>query len=252
MDQHSGSAIIGKQKMQRIAVKKRDLKSFENQESLLSHGWALEHCKYIDYLKTLQHGICCHLGRTRSIPKHACIAVWRRKEPWKDVTTRWLQTCSSITCCGQPPGRHTTSTFLEVDDFDSDHWMHNFKQTWSGEVWTVERYTAHKRHPLHLRQLGGNPTMAVVGFSKIARTTPSVRGLYIATVQYSSLCVSAVVLILGGSDVMDVDEQDREQVDSEREMVEAREREKEDKTRTSNTRSNMWHHGWHADGVNAH
>ena len=67
----------------------------------------------------------------------------------------------------------------------------------------------------------------------------SVRGLYIATGQYSSLCVSAVVLILGGSDVMEVDEQDREQVDSEREKVETREREEEDKTRTSNARSNM-------------
>ena len=39
----------------------------------------------------------------------------------------------------------------------------------------------------------------------------------IATGQHSSLCVSAVVLILGGSDDMEVDEQDREQVDSERE-----------------------------------
>ena len=54
--------------------------------------------------------------------------------------------------------------------------------------------------------------------------------LYIATVQYSSLCVSAMVLILDGSDVMEVDEQEREQVDSEREEVEAREREQEDKT----------------------
>ena len=43
------------------------------------------------------------------------------------------------------------------------------------------------------------------------------RGLCIAMEQYSSLCVSAVVLILGGSDDIDVDEQDREQVDSERE-----------------------------------
>ena len=48
------------------------------------------------------------------------------------------------------------------------------------------------------------------------------RGLCIATVQYSSLCVS--------SDVMEVDEQDRKQVDNEREKVEARERLEEDKT----------------------
>ena len=38
---------------------------------------------------------------------------------------------------------------------------------------------------------------------------------------------------------MEVDEQDREQVDSERGKVEAREREEEDKTRTSNARSIM-------------
>ena len=44
----------------------------------------------------------------------------------------------------------------------------------------------------------------------------SVRELYIATGQYSSLCVSAVVLTLGGDDIVEV-VQDREQVDSERE-----------------------------------
>ena len=32
--------------------------------------------------------------------------------------------------------------------------------------------------------------------------------------QYSSLCVSAVVLILGGFDIVEVDVQDREEVDS--------------------------------------
>ena len=86
-------------------------------------------------------------------------------------------------------------------------------------------------------------------FSKLSSTfrqkivIQAVRGLYIATGQYSSLCVSAVVLILGGSDVMEVDEQDREQVDSERKKAEARERDKEDKTRTSNARSHMRHHG---------
>ena len=52
------------------------------------------------------------------------------------------------------------------------------------------------------------------------------RGLKIATVQYSSLCVSAVVLTLGGDDIGEVDVQDREQVDSEREKVEVRDEEK--------------------------
>ena len=39
----------------------------------------------------------------------------------------------------------------------------------------------------------------------------------IATGQYSSLCVSAAVSFLGGFDHMEVDEQDREQVNNERE-----------------------------------
>ena len=42
------------------------------------------------------------------------------------------------------------------------------------------------------------------------------RGLYIAIGQYSSFCVSAVVLTLGGDDIQD-GVPDREQVDSERE-----------------------------------
>ena len=77
-------------------------------------------------------------------------------------------------------------------------------------------------------------------------------GLYIATGQYSSLCVSAVVLTLDGDDIVEVDVPDREQVDCEREKVEVRDKEKGDKTRTNNARSNMCHHGWHVDGVTAH
>ena len=64
------------------------------------------------------------------------------------------------------------------------------------------------------------------------------RGLCIAMGQYSSLCVSTVVLIFGGFDIVEVDVQDREQVES-GEKVEAREREEEDKTRTNNARSKM-------------
>ena len=63
--------------------------------------------------------------------------------------------------------------------------------------------------------------------------------MFALIVPHSSLCVSAVVLILAGSDDMEVDEQDREQVDSVREKAEAREGEEEDKTRTDNERSNM-------------
>ena len=44
----------------------------------------------------------------------------------------------------------------------------------------------------------------------------NVRGLKIATGQYSSLCVSAVVLNLGGDDIVEAAVPDREQVDNER------------------------------------
>ena len=74
------------------------------------------------------------------------------------------------------------------------------------------------------------------------RTSSSVRGLCIATEQYSSLSVTAVALFLGGFDHMEVDEQDREQVDSEREKVEARERQRKKTKQGNNKRSNMW---WH-------
>ena len=53
-----------------------------------------------------------------------------------------------------------------------------------------------------------------------------------------SLCVSALVLTLGGDDIVEV-VQDREQVDSEREKVEVKDKEEGDKTRTNNARPNM-------------
>ena len=61
------------------------------------------------------------------------------------------------------------------------------------------------------------------------------RGLYIATGQYSSLCVSAVVLTLGGVDIEDVP--DREQVDCEREKVEVGEKQE----RETNTKRQQTH-----------
>ena len=48
-------------------------------------------------------------------------------------------------------------------------------------------------------------------------------GLCVATVQYSKLCGCALGLLLGGFDIVEVDVQDREQVES-GEQVEAPER----------------------------
>ena len=67
-----------------------------------------------------------------------------------------------------------------------------------------------------------------------------VRGLYITTRQYSSLCVSAVVLTLGGFDIVEVGVPDREQADCERGKVEVGEKQERDKhEETTNARSNM-------------
>ena len=48
-----------------------------------------------------------------------------------------------------------------------------------------------------------------------------------------------MVLTLGGDDIVEVDVQIREQADSEREKVEVTDKEKGDKTRTTNARSNI-------------
>ena len=68
----------------------------------------------------------------------------------------------------------------------------------------------------------------------------SVRGLFFATGQYSSLCVSAVVLTLDGDDIVEVVQDRGEQVDSEGEQVEVGEKQERDKhEETTNARSNM-------------
>ena len=62
--------------------------------------------------------------------------------------------------------------------------------------------------------------------------------IFFAMRQYSSLCVSAVVLTLGGDDIED-GVPDREQVDCERERVEEGEKQERDKhEETTNERSN--------------
>ena len=65
---------------------------------------------------------------------------------------------------------------------------------------------------------------------------PFVRGLCIATGQYSSFCVCAGVILLGGSDHMEDDDQDRGDEEI-RESVEALERKEEVKAKRDNARS---------------
>ena len=98
---------------------------------------------------------------------------------------------------------------------------------------TINIFFANKNRTRYVLLVGGLPSRCCARFHRhvsVILCILSVRGLCIATGQYSSLCVSAVVLFLGGFDHMEVDEQDRAQVDSER-KVEARERDEEDKVR---------------------
>ena len=74
-------------------------------------------------------------------------------------------------------------------------------------------------------------------YSAPSKLATIVTGLCIATGQHSSLCVSAVVLFLGGFDHMEVDEQDRKQVDSERESRGARGRGKRQSKETTNAQT---------------
>ena len=84
-------------------------------------------------------------------------------------------------------------------------------------------------------------TSSLGEFTAIVRQDSSfcVRGLCIATVQYPSLCVSAVVFTLGGDDI-EGGVPDREKEDSERGKVEVGEKQEKDKHEgTTNVRSNM-------------
>ena len=76
-----------------------------------------------------------------------------------------------------------------------------------------------------------------IALNQVSRTTctsVSVRGLYIATGQYSSFGGCVLSLMLGVLEIMGVEVQNREQVEA-GENVEARETEEEDKTRTQQT-----------------
>ena len=82
-------------------------------------------------------------------------------------------------------------------------------------------------------------------FSVDEESTPTssgqdVRGWYIAMVQHSSLCVSAVVLTLGGVDI-EHGVQGKEQVECGREEVNDGEKKEKDRTRTNNAQTHIVH-----------
>ena len=68
------------------------------------------------------------------------------------------------------------------------------------------------------------------------------RGLCIATGQYSSLCVRGVVLTLGGVDIED-GVPGREQVECGREEVEEGEKQEKDKHEETDNERSSTHHG---------
>ena len=91
--------------------------------------------------------------------------------------------------------------------------------------------------------LGENCCQFFVSLFSDVNGIETVRGLYIATGQYSSLCVCAVVSTLGGDDIED-GVPDREQVDCEREKVEVGEKQERDKHEeqptNAQTRDTSW------------
>ena len=110
-----------------------------------------------------------------------------------------------------PEGRITTSIFVRVDIPRTRSSPHNPQK----RIW--------KRRS------------SIAGEAQESRTPSGcVRGLYIATGQYSSFCGCAVGLMLGVLDIMGVEVQNRERVEV-RENVGARETEEEDKTRKQQT-----------------
>ena len=83
---------------------------------------------------------------------------------------------------------------------------------------------------------------------ELAEMDEDVRGLYIAMGQYSSFCVSAVVITLGVVDIEDaVQRTGRMWKRRGKRLRETREGQNED---TTNRQSNT-HRGWHEDGMSA-
>ena len=74
--------------------------------------------------------------------------------------------------------------------------------------------------------------------AKFAERSVEPAGVAPATALRSDCAAVHTSLAIGGDDTVEV-VQDREQVDSERDKVEVRDKEKGDKTRTNNARSNM-------------
>ena len=109
-------------------MQNRDFKSIEHrwftdpqyQESQWSHGWTLEYCKYLDYLKTVNLDY---------------VATWAERDQYQNISycgmkkARILERCQDEMISNLQPEHllwpttrkvNTISTCLEVDDFDSD------------------------------------------------------------------------------------------------------------------------------------
>ena len=151
-------------------AKKRDYKSIEHrrltdpayQESQLSHGWTLTASTSTTSKPSTWTTLL--LGE-KEIGTRTCSYCGFKTE-------RTLERCQFEMISNLQPDHllwpatrkvKYGPTFLEVDDFDSDHWMHNLKQTWNGGVCTIKRYMVRRRHLLHLRQLGGQTDNGIGG-----------------------------------------------------------------------------------------
>ena len=86
-----------------IAARKRNFQSID-------HGWLT--------------GPSIKTRNCRTDGRLGTASTWTASKPSMCTTLLWPATRKV----------NTISTFLEVDDFDSGHQVHNFNQIWSGEV----------------------------------------------------------------------------------------------------------------------
>ena len=160
--QKSDSTIIGKQMMQKEYPKRIRLYRAPMTDRSPSSRISMETLMYKGILSipglsvNCWCGPCCNMTWKRSIPQHARIEMQRRKESWKNVKTRWFQTCCPITCCGQTLGSEgdflypakwttTTATIRRTSEFRAT----------VAQSKMIEMFMDRKGH-LHLRQPGGN------------------------------------------------------------------------------------------------
>ena len=126
VDQNSGNTTIRKQEMQQKEPRKETIRQLNTDGAQILHT-KNRNCRTVGLLSTAS------TSTTSKPSTWTTLQLWEERDGYQNMlvlrykdgkdhgkmSIRRFQICSPITCCGQPPGR--IHTFLEVDDFDSDH-----------------------------------------------------------------------------------------------------------------------------------